>query len=166
MSFIPSPEQKREDKLNPKKDDTQAIMKPITQSEDFCAELMDGTMDFTKVQTDEEGVDRQFLVAVNTGPRDKPTLLASTMRGPFDFYEMVESVGCMWENEQHHAMVYVLTTDFDKSSSFLDEGTIDYLEARWEDIVSTGIFEAALADDYSDGPIIPAGLIEADPEDD
>jgi hypothetical protein len=65
----------------------------------------------------------------------------------------------MWEREQHHAMVYVLTKDFDKSSSFLDEGTIDYIEAKWEDIVASGILEAALMDD---GPIIPAGLISAD----
>jgi hypothetical protein len=103
----------------------------------------------------------QFIVAVNTGPRNKPTILASTMRGPFDFYEMVESVGCMWEREQHHAMVYVLTKEFNKSSSFLDEGTIDYIEANWEEIVASGILEAALRDD---GPVIPAGLITADKE--
>jgi hypothetical protein len=57
-------------------------------------------------------------------------------------------------------MVYVLTKDFGKSSAFLDEGTVDYIEAKWEDIVSTGILEAALRDD--DGPVIPAGLIQAD----
>jgi len=158
MSFIPSGEQKREDKLNPKSDDSQTVAKPLTQSDDFCAELMDGTMDFSHI----EGA--EFLVAVNTGSRNKPPLLASTMRGPFEFYEMVEAVGCMWEREQHHAMVYVLTKDFDKSSSFLDEGTIDYLEANWEDMVCSGILEAAIADDYSDGPIVPAGLIKADSE--
>ena len=161
MSFIPTGNQKREDKTNPKKDDTQTVAKPITQSEDFCAELVEGTMDFTGLEGE------TFLVAVNTGSRSKPPILASTMRGPFEFYDMVEAVGCMWEREQHHAMVYVLTTDFDKSSNFLDEGTIDYIEARWEDIVTTGIFEAALADDYDDnGIIIPAGLIAANPEDD
>lgn len=160
MSFIPSGEQKQQDKLNPKADDSQTLAKPLTQSEDFCAELMDGTMDFSHIEGSE------FLVAVNTGSRNKPPLLASTMRGPFEFYEMVEAVGCMWEREQHHAMVYVLTKDFDKSSQFLDEGTVDYLEANWEDMVCSGILEAAIADDYSDGPIIPAGLITANSEDD
>jgi hypothetical protein len=153
MSFIPDASQSRLDKVSPKSDDTLTVAKPLTQSEDFCAELMQGTMDFSKIQ------DGQFIVAVNTGPRNKPTILASTMRGPFDFYEMVESVGCMWEREQHHAMVYVLVKDFNKSSSFLDEGTIDYIEAKWEDIIASGILEAALMDD---GPVVPAGLISAD----
>lgn len=144
---------------NSKKDDSLTVAKPLTQSEDFCAELMEGTMDFSGI------MDKNFLVAVNTGSRNKPLLLASTMRGPFDFYEMVEAVGCMWEREQHHAKVYVLTKSYDESSQFLDEGTIDYIEANWEDIVATGILEAALMDD-EDVPLIPAGLITADPEDD
>lgn len=144
---------------NSKKDDSLTVAKPLTQSEDFCAELMEGTMDFSGI------MDKNFLVAVNTGSRNKPLLLASTMRGPFDFYEMVEAVGCMWEREQHHAKVYVLTKSYDESSQFLDEGTIDYIEANWEDIVATGILEAALMDD-EDIPLIPAGLITADPEDD
>lgn len=154
MSFVPNATQKRQDSL--KKDDTLTVSKPITQSEDFCAELVEGSMDFSNL------MDKVFLVAVNTGSRNKPGLLASTMRGPFDFYEMVESVGTMWEREQHHAKVFVLTKDFKKSSSFLDEGTVDYIEARWEDIISTGILEAAIAEDQT---FIPAGLIEATKED-
>lgn len=153
MSFIPDSSQSKLDKASPKSDDTLTVAKPLTQSEDFCAELMQGTMDFSQIEN------KQFIVAVNTGSRNKPTILASTMRGPFDFYEMVESVGCMWEREQHHAMVYVLTKDFNKASSFLDEGTVDYIEAKWEDIVASGILEAALMED---GPLIPAGLINAD----
>jgi hypothetical protein len=156
MSFIPDATQKRIDSNQPKPDDTLTVAKPITQSEDFCAELVEGTMDFSSL------IDKQFIVAVNTGPRNKPAILASTMRGPFEFYEMVEAVGCMWEREQHHAKVYVLTKDFSKSSSFLDEGTIDYIESRWEDIVASGILEAALMDD---GPTIPAGLISPNQED-
>lgn len=159
MSFIPDALQKAKDKLTGKKDQSLTTATPLTQSEDFCAELMEGTMDFSKIQ------DKLFLVAVNTGPRNKPLLLASTMRGPFDFYEMVETVGCMWEREQHHAKAYVLSKDFDKASSFLDEGTIDYIEANWEEMVATGILEAAIAGDY-DGPVIPAGLIESSSEDD
>lgn len=158
MSFIPDSLQKVKDKLNPKKDDSMTVAKPLTQSQDFCAELMEGTMDFSSI----EGA--SFLVAVNTGDRNKPPLLASTMRGPFEFFEMVEAVGCMWAREQHHAMVYVLTKDFDKSSSFLDEGTIDYIEANWEDIVATGILEAAITQD--DAPVIPAGIIIANSDDD
>ena len=156
MSFIPNAEQKAEDKKNAKKDDSQTVAKPLTQSEDFCAELMDGTMDFGAI------ADEKFLVAVNTDSRNKPPILASTMRGPFDFWEMAEAVGSMWENEQHHAMIYVLTKDFDKSSQFLDEGTVDYIEANWENMVMNGIIEAAIMEDDDSGIVIPAGLIGAD----
>jgi len=162
MSFIPDGNQKAKDRENPIKDDSMTVAKPlsakpITQDEEFCAELMDGTMDFSDIE------DGTFLVAVNTDSRNKPQLLASTMRGPFEFYEMVEAVGCMWEREQHHAMVYVLTKDFDKSSQFLDEGTVDFIEANWEEMVANGILEAALWDDEEE-LLIPAGLIEADSE--
>jgi len=159
MSFIPSAVQKVKDKLKGKKDDSQSVAKPITQSEDFCAELMDGTMDFSKL------IDQQFIVAVNTGPRNKQALLASTIRGPFDFYQMVEAVGCMWEREQHHAKCFILTTDFEKTPSFLDEGTVDYIEANWADIVATGILEEAIRGDSSD-VVIPVGLIEMTSEED
>ena len=152
MSFIPS-----RTKGKGKTDDSLTVAKPLTQQEDFCAELMEGTMDFSKIQNE------VFLVAVNTGSRNKPGLLASTMRGPFSFYEMVESIGCMWEREQHHGKAYVLTKDFNKSSSFLDEGTIDYIEANWVDMIATGILEAAIADDSD--VIVPAGLLEASAED-
>ena len=153
MSFLADAKQKLKDKMNPKKDDSKTVATPMTQSEDFCAELFDGTMDFSKI------VDEQFIVAVNTGDRNRQKLLASTIRGPFDFYEMVEAVGAMWEREQHHAKVYILTRDFDKAPVFLDEGTIDYLEANWVDIVSTGILEAAIADDYEEKEVIEPDLI-------
>lgn len=158
MSFIPDMKTKIQDKLSPKSDDSQTVAVPLTQSEDFCAELMEGTMDFSSI------VEEQFIVAVNTGSRNKQQLLASTIRGPFEFYDMVEAVGCMWEREQHHAKVYVLTQDFEKTPVFLDEGTIDYIEANWEDMLATGILEAALMDD--DGPVISAGLINVDPDED
>lgn len=162
MSFLADAKQKLKDKLNPKRDDSQTVAVPSTQSEDFCAELFDGTMDFSKIEGE------QFIVAVNTGDRNRQKLLASTIRGPFDFYEMVEAVGCMWEREQHHAKVFILTKDFGVAPAFLDEGTIDYLEARWEDIVATGILEAAIAqdDDGEDKEVIQAGVIGVTDEDD
>jgi len=156
MSFIPDSSLSRAEQISPKKDDTMTVAKPLTQSEDFCAELMEGTMDFSKI------INEKFIVAVNTGSRNKPGLLASTIRGAFDFYSMVEAVGCMWEREQHHAKVFTLTTNFNESPSFLDEGTIDYIEANWEDIIATGILEAAIAED---GPTILAGLISSKDED-
>ncbi len=157
MSFLADAKQKMKDKLSPKKDDSQIVAKPVTQEEDFCAELYGGSMNFSKLY------DEKFIVAVNTGDRNKQKLLASTIRGPFDFYEMTEAVGAMWQREQHHAKVYLLTQDFEEAPAFLDEGTIDYLEANWQDIVATGVLEAALA---QDDEAIPAGIIGTDPEND
>lgn len=159
MSFLADAKQKLKDKFNPKKDDSQTIAKPVTQDDDFCAELYGGSMNFSKIQGE------QFIVAVNTGDRNRQKLLASTIRGPFDFYEMVEAVGAMWEREQHHAKVYILTKDFDKAPSFLDEGTIDYLEANWQDIVAQGILETELIG-YDDEETIDAGVIGVSEDDD
>lgn len=160
MSFLADAKQKLKDRLSPKKDDSQTVAKPVTQDEDFCAELYGGTMNFSKIEGE------QFIVAVNTGDRNRQKLLASTIRGPFDFYEMVEAVGAMWEREQHHAKVFVLTKDFGKAPSFLDEGTIDYLEANWQDIVAQGILEAELIGYDDDEEVVEAGVIGVNDEDD
>lgn len=152
MSFIPSADVKAKDKKENKQSQTNQVATPVTQDPEYCAELDGRKMDFAYLQ------DKTFIVAVNTGDRNKPKLLASTIRGPFEFYEMVECVGAMYEREQHHAKVYVLEKSFEKGTMFLDEGTIDYIEANWQDIVATGILESAIAGD--DEEIIPAGTID------
>lgn len=151
MSFIPSANVKAKEKKN-KKVDTSATPTscPVTQDPDYCAELDGRKIDFGYL------VEKTFLVAVSTGDRNKPKLLASTMRGPFEFYEMVEAVGCMFQREQHHAKVYVLEKDFNVGIAFLDEGTIDYMEANWQEIVSCGILEQEL---FGDEEVIPAGAL-------
>ena len=152
MSFIPSSEVKQQDKKENKTNQAAQIAKPVTQDDDYCAELDGRKMDFSYLR------DRQFIVAVNTGPRNMPKLLASTMRGPFDFSEMCEAVGSMYEREQHHAKVYVLERSFEKGIFFLDEGTMDYIEAYWQDIVMEEELESALLGD--DEESIPAGAID------
>jgi hypothetical protein len=155
MSFQVSNKQKQLDKENAKNDPVNSLAKatPATQDEDFCAELVEGTMDFSKIK------DKQFIVAVSTGDRNKPKLLASTIRGPYSFADMVNQVGLMWEKHQHHAKVYMLETDPEKAVVFLDSGTIDYIEANYEDIAFYGALEEELCDD-SDASI-EAGIIEA-----
>jgi len=153
MSFIPSADVKSKDKkTNSNNANSSALQLPTTQSSDYCAELDDRTMDFSSLE------DKTFIVAVNTGDRNKPKLLASTIRGPFDFFEMVEAVGSMYEREQHHGKVYILEKSFDNPTSFLDEGTIDYIEANWQDIIATGILEAAITENTTD--TIQAGTID------
>lgn len=152
MSFIPSGEVKQQDKEKAKNAPAQPTAKPITQEEDYCAELDGRRMDLEKLRG------HNYLVAVSTGPRNKPKLLASTMRGPFGFTEMVEAVGSMYEREQHHAKVFKLESSFEEPIFFLDEGTIDYIEAHWQDILIEEELEAAIFGDEEDG-IIEAGLI-------
>lgn len=152
MSFIPSSEVKANDKKNKKADTSAApTSSVVTQDPDYCAELDGRKIDFGPL------VDKTFLVAVSTGDRNKPKLLASTMRGPFPFYEMCEAVGAMFEREQHHAKCYILERSFEKGIAFLDEGTIDYIEANWKEIVSTGILEQEL---FSDEEVIPVGMFD------
>lgn len=150
MSFIPSSEVKQKDKDNKKTSTAAASAKPITQEEDYCAELDGRKMNLEKLKG------HQYMVAVSTGPRNKPKLLASTMRGPFDFSEMVETVGSMYEREQHHAKVYKLEKSFEKPIFFLDEGTVDYIEAYWQDILIEEELEAAIFDSEES---IEAGII-------
>ena len=155
MSFIPSAEQKKKDKqADPSQTSQQAV--PVTQDPGYCAELDGRTMDFSSL------MGKQFIVAVHTGDRNKCKLLASTIRGPYDFYEMVEAAGYMYAKEQHHAKVIVLERDATKPTTFLDEGTIDYIEANWQDILTTGLLEDALLLDDED--TIQAGSIQASPE--
>lgn len=113
---------------------------PITQSDDFIADFHENEMDMSGL------VDKQFIVAANTGDRNKCKLLAGTIRGPYDFYEMVEATAWMHENEAHHAKVTILSTDYKKPVQFLDSGTVDYIEAHYKNIISEGILEAALCD--------------------
>lgn len=154
MSFIAGADVKAQDKKNKKADTSAAPTESVvTQQDDYCAELDGRKIDFSPL------LDKQFLVAVSTGARNKPKLLASTMRGPFDFFEMVEATGYMYAREQHHAKVYVLEKSFEKGIQFLDEGTVDYIEANWKDIVATGILEQALMEDEE---VIPCGTFELD----
>jgi hypothetical protein len=152
MSFFPSAEQKKIDK-KAAPSQTAQVAKPFTQEDDYCAELDGRAMDFSKIQN------KVFIVAVHTGDRNKAKLLASTIRGPYDFFEMVEHVGSMYASEQHHAKVFTLEKDTKTPSMFLDEGTIDYIEANWQDILTTGLLEDALLGLNEE--VIPAGIIEA-----
>jgi hypothetical protein len=152
MSFFPDAEQKKKDKkADPSQ--TSQVATPFTQDPDYCAELDGRAMDFSSIQN------KQFIVAVHTGDRNKAKLLASTIHGPYDFYEMVEAVGWMYAKEQHHAKVFTLEKDATKAPMFLDEGTIDYIEANWQDMLTTGLLEEALLGNGEE--VIPAGAIEA-----
>lgn len=126
---------------------------PVTQKDDFIADFHDGKdMDFSELE------DKQFIVAVSTGERNSPKILASTMCGPYDFLSMVETVGKVYVDHQHHCKAYILQPVYGKRAKMLDAGTIDFIEAHYESI----IFDHTFIDAISQDKPLKAGLIESD----
>ncbi len=101
--------------------------------------------------------DKTFVVAISTGPRDKCNFICNTMRGPFDFYEMIEHVGRIHQEQALHTKAAILEDDFDQGFNFLDECTMDYIEAKSEQIVMEGL----LSGDFDTNYTCKAGIVEA-----
>ena len=102
-----------------------------------------------------------FCVAVATGAPNGVKYLCTTLHGPYDFAEMAQEVGEMWVTHQHHAKVIRLDKDPKKRVQFLDENTVDYIEAHYVDI----IMEETLAGIPEDRQYTcEAGIVE-EPED-
>jgi len=117
-------------------DNTQDL--PVKEGDDFIAEFETMNLDSLR--------DKQFMVAVSNGKRNGPTFICSSLYGPYDFYEMVEQVGCMWRNHQHHAKVIVCSKDPSKPQERLDENTTDYIECHYDKIVVEGLIAGAFED--------------------
>jgi len=134
---------------------TQAAELPVKQGDDFIGEFEVMNLDVLK--------DKVFGVSVSTGDRNKAKFLSTCLRGPYNFTEMVEEVGAMWRNEQHHAKVIVLEKDRTKPVKFLDENTTDYIEAHYVDIITEAMLDGIFDEkEYT----CRAGLIEDSMEDD
>lgn len=110
---------------------------PVKAGDDFVGELE--TMDISELK------DKTYLVAASQGDRNDVKFVCSTIRGPFTFEEMCETVGMMWKEHQHHAKAIVLQKDIHAKPIYLDENTIDYIEAHFQDIITEayldGIFD-------------------------
>jgi len=85
-----------------------------------------------------------FGVAISTGDRTGKKFVCETLLAPLDFFEMAEAVGTLYENQQLHAKAFILNKIPGKRAVFLDECTIDYLEARYMDIIADGLLSGAL----------------------
>ena len=119
--------------------------------EDFLGEFHE--MDLSEIH------DSVFLVAQSTGNPQGPKYVCSTIRGPFAFFEMVEEVATMWRDEQVHAKAIFLEKDREKRARWLDEPTIDFIEARWEEILTDGFLSGDLEGKKYD---YKAGIISED----
>ena len=128
---------------------------PVKSGDDFVGELE--VMDLTDLKG------KQYMVAINSGDPSGPKFVCSSIRGPFTFEEMCEAVGVMWREHQHHAKVMVCQKDMAKATTYLDANTIDYIEAKFDDIITESMLEGVFDDikDYT----CRAGLTEiVDPE--
>lgn len=76
-----------------------------------------------------------FIVAVSTGDRNDGKLLAKTIHGPYEFAEMVGTVGDMWAVDQNNAKVYILEKDRKAKPRWLDANTTDYISEKYATIL-------------------------------
>lgn len=134
---------------------TDTMNLPVKAGDDFVGELE--TMDLSELK------DKQYMVAVNQGDRSKVKYLCSTIRGPYTFEEMCEAVGVIWTQEQHHAKVILCQKDRSVAPKILDENTVDYIEAHFQDIITESMLDGVFDEvkDYT----CRAGLIEGDNSD-
>lgn len=129
---------------------------PVKTSDDFLAESE--SMDLSELR------DKTFLVAVSTGDRSGPKSLSTTIHGPYNFLEMVEEVGVMWQEHQHHAKVIIADRNRNNAIKTLDENTCDYIECHFSDIVTEEMLKGAFDEDKDF--TCRAGIVEADSESD
>lgn len=99
---------------------------PLGDPEEFIGEFEN--MDLNELKN---GL---FMVAISHGNPDQCKYIPETISGPFGFCEMVERVRDMWIDKQLHAKVILPNRD-GKPPRFLDECTVDYIEAKGVDII-------------------------------
>lgn len=100
-----------------------------------------------------------FMVAISTGDPGKCKYIQESIHGPYGLYEMAGKVEYMWKEYQHHAKVLITSKDTHKPPQFLDECTIDYLEAKGGNIVMEGMLNG---DDLNTDYTCKAGIFEAE----
>jgi hypothetical protein len=134
------------------------IMKDLTvkKRDEFLAEVE--TMDLSPIK------DNKFLVSIATGDPEGVKFLCSTVRGPYEFTEMVQEVGDMWNTHQHHAKVIICEKDPNKRVKMLDANTVDYIECHATDIITEEMLAGAF--DAEKEFTCQAGLIEEEKDND
>ena len=97
------------------------------KKDNFLAEAE--VMDLSKIKNE------TFAVAVSTGAPDSVKYLCTTLHGPYGFVEMLQEVGDMWVNHQHHAKVILMSKKQNEKIKFLDTNTVDYIECHYSDLI-------------------------------
>ena len=103
--------------------------------------------------------DFMFMVAISSGDPSKCKYIQESLHGPYGFYEMADQVYSMWRRYQHHAKVIITSKDMNKPPQFLDECTVDYLEAKGNSIITEGMLNG---DDLISDYTCKAGIMDAE----
>jgi aspartokinase-like uncharacterized kinase len=111
-------------------------------------------MDISKLK------DKTFIVGISSGDRDKVGIVSTTIRGPYNFLEMLDAVSHMWNSRMDHAKVIVLNKEVKTKTEWLDAKTVDYIIEKAADIA---LEEVLLSDDKE--YTCEAGLVSSDKPD-
>jgi hypothetical protein len=98
------------------------------------------TMDLSSIK------DKVFHVALGSGYRSVGKFMCGTIRGPFTFHEMVEVAANMYQEHMIHPKVMIIPKSLEEEIEYLDEETIDYIEAKYQDILTDSWLEGAFDD--------------------
>jgi hypothetical protein len=111
------------------------------KKDNFLAEVE--VMDLSKIK------DHKFAVAVGTGDPEGCKFLCSTIHGPYDYMDMLQEVGDMWVNHQHHAKVIILDKNQNERVKMLDGNTVDYIECHYTDIITEEMLNGAFNKEFT-----------------
>ena len=108
--------------------------------------------------------DKQFMVAISTGDRDGYKYISSTLRGPYNFFEMIEEVGDMMATTQDHAKTIITSKNRNEPIQYLSSNTVDYIEAHYIDLGAEVLLEDMPEEkEYTCKAEIKEAPLEADP---
>ena len=93
--------------------------------------------------------DKIFMVAISTGDRNKSKYIPESISGPFNFYEMIDAVANCYVDQQLHAKVLITSKTFGIKPEVLNENTVDFIEARHEDIMMDGVLGGGVLESES-----------------
>jgi len=114
---------------------------PVADPETFIGEFAE--MDLAELK------DKVFLVALSTGDRAKPKFISESVCGPLDFHEMVEIVANVHIDQQLHAKAMIPSKKFGEKPQVLDACTIDYIEAKYAEILMEALLTGELEKKYT-----------------
>lgn len=120
---------------------------PVANPQTFIGEFAE--MDLSEIK------DKVFLVALSTGDPTKPKFIPESVVGPLDFFEMVETVANIHMDQMLHAKAMIPSKKFGIKPQVLDACTIDYIEAKYAEI----LMEALLTGDLEKKYTCKAGFI-------